>query len=32
MLTGKVKWLSAAKGFGFITPDDENKISPKSYI
>jgi len=22
MLTGKVKWFSPAKGFGFITPDE----------
>lgn len=22
MLTGKVKWFKAAKGFGFIVPDD----------
>ena len=26
MPTGKVKWFSAAKGFGFITPECVNRI------
>ena len=25
MATGKVKWLDAKKGFGFITPDEGGK-------